>query len=302
MHARHIALALLCSIAMTGCASLQQVAVNKAADALAGSGSGFGSDDDPELIADAAPFSLKLMEILLAQAPKHTGLLTAAARGFTQYSWAFVQQDADQIEGESLDAAFVGRVRARNLYWRARDYGLRALESRHAGFTAVLHDRPAAAAAMLDRHDAEAIYWTVAAMAASIAIDKDSADALATLPRVDALQLRLAALDPDYGQGALDNFLISWGMGLPGARDPQEQATRHFERAVRLSEGRKAAPYVAFAETVCVARQDRGAFVAKLEQALAIDVAASPAWRLENRVMQDRARWLLSRADELFIE
>lgn len=301
MHARFIALALLCA-ALTGCASLQHLAVNKAADALAGSGSGFGSDDDPELIAEAAPFSLKLMETLLAQTPAHTGLLTAAARGFTQYGWAFVQQDADQIESENLDAAFAGRARARGLYWRARDYGLRALESRHAGFTAALRERPAAAVAMLGRKDAEAIYWTATAMAASIAVDKDSADALASLPRVDALQSRLAALDPDYERGALDNFLISWGMGQPGARNPQEQATRHFERAVRLSEGHRAAPYVAYAETVCVARQDRAAFATKLAQALAVDIEAAPAWRLENTVMQRRARWLLSRADELFIE
>jgi len=39
-----------------------------------------------------------------------------------------------------------------------------------------------------------------------------------------------------------------------------------------------------------------------LERALAIDVDARPEWRLANLIMQHRARWLLSRSDELFAE
>jgi hypothetical protein len=39
-----------------------------------------------------------------------------------------------------------------------------------------------------------------------------------------------------------------------------------------------------------------------LNQALAIDVNAYPQRRLANSVMQRRARWLLSRADDLIPE
>jgi predicted anti-sigma-YlaC factor YlaD len=91
-------------------------------------------------------------------------------------------------------------------------------------------------------------------------------------------------------------------MGLPGRRNARDEAQRHFERAVQLSGGHKAGPYVAFAESVSVARQDRHEFETNLQQALAIDMAAQPQWRLENRVMQRRARWLLSQVDQLFIE
>ena len=38
-----------------------------------------------------------------------------------------------------------------------------------------------------------------------------------------------------------------------------------------------------------------------LDRALAIDPDAKPEWRLENLVMQRRARWLLAREDELFL-
>src|SRR5436305_15120244 len=87
-----------------GC-SIRRYAVSQAADALAGSGATFASDDDPELVKAAAPFSLKLMESFLAENPRHSGLLAAAAAGFTQYSYAFVQQDADEAEPNDLAAA-----------------------------------------------------------------------------------------------------------------------------------------------------------------------------------------------------
>src|ERR1044071_3974376 len=78
-------------LAGSGC-SIRRYALNQASDALAGSGSSFSSDDDPELVKAAAPFSLKLMESLLAENPQHTGLVTGGRSGFTPYAYPFVQQ------------------------------------------------------------------------------------------------------------------------------------------------------------------------------------------------------------------
>jgi hypothetical protein len=62
----HALLALL-ALGLGGC-SISKVAVDRAGDALSQGTSSFATDDDPELIAAAAPFSLKLMESLLARA------------------------------------------------------------------------------------------------------------------------------------------------------------------------------------------------------------------------------------------
>jgi len=42
---------------------------------------------------------------LLAETPRHGGLLLAASRGFTQYAYAFIQEDADEMESRDLVAA-----------------------------------------------------------------------------------------------------------------------------------------------------------------------------------------------------
>jgi len=92
-------------------------------------------------------------------------------------------------------------------------------------------------------------------------------------------------------------------MSQSGLRaDAAARARQHFDRALELSEGLQAAPYVTFAEAVTIAEQNRSEYQRLLEQALIIDVAKKPEWRLANLVMQRRARWLLAHTDELFLE
>jgi hypothetical protein len=52
---------------------------------------------------------------------------------------------------------------------------------------------------------------------------------------------------------------------------------------------------------VSLSRQNRAEFERMLKDALAIDVNAKPEWRLENLVMQERARWLMSKVSDLFL-
>jgi predicted anti-sigma-YlaC factor YlaD len=71
---------------------------------------------------------------------------------------------------------------------------------------------------------------------------------------------------------------------------------------MELSGGSEAGPLVSLAESVSVAKQNRKEFQALLERALAVDVNAKPEYRLVNLVMQRRARWLLSRIDDLILD
>jgi len=295
-------LAVMSSLLTTGC-SLNRLAVNKLGNALAESGTTFASDDDPELVAAATPFSLKLIESLLAASPAHRGLLLAAASGFTQYSYAFVQQEAEQLEDQDLARAAEARARARRLYQRARDYGLRGLETRHARFGERLRVDPLAAVRAATVTEVPLLYWTAAAWGAAISLSKDNPEIVADQVLVEALIDRALELDERFDDGAIHGFLISYELARQGAHgDPNERARAHFDRAVSLTGGQLASPYVSLAEGVSVSRQDRREFESLLHRALAIDPDARPEWRLANLVVQRRAQWLLSRADQLFLD
>lgn len=272
--------ALIAALALGGC-SVRQLAVDSLGNAIAQGGSVFATDDDPELIRAAAPFSLKLMESLLAERPRHKGLLLAAARGFTQYAYAFVQQEAEEAEEHSVAQAARLEDRARRLYRRARDYGLRGL--------AVAPD------------DVALLYWTGASWGALIGLSKDQPEALAELPMVEALMDRALELDASFDRGAIHTFMIGYESVRQGASgDPAERARHHFARAMELSAGAQAAPLLALAEAVCVPQQRRAEFVELLERALQVQTAEGSEERLANLVAQRRARWLLSRTEHLF--
>jgi predicted anti-sigma-YlaC factor YlaD len=147
------------------------------------------------------------------------------------------------------------------------------------------------------------LYWTGVAWMAAISLSKDHPAILAGIPGAQALIARALAKEPDYDRGSLQAFLIGYELSRPDASPNAAALARaHFKRAIELSGGQHAGPYVSLAESVAVAEHDRRGFESLLKQALAVDVDARPEWRLANLVMQQRARRLLRHADEFFPE
>jgi predicted anti-sigma-YlaC factor YlaD len=295
----------LCLVAATplllgGC-SVKRMAFTKLADTLAGSGTVFAADEDPELIRDAVPFSLKTMESLLAEVPEHRGLLLATCSGFTQYGYAFVQLDAEMLEPIDFPRAQEANVRARKMYLRGRDYCLRNLEVKYPGIRDGLMEAPAEAAARVGREDVPALYWTGASWGSAIALGLDRPELIADLPAVRALMARALALDEAWELGAIHGAMISVETATPDGGSP-EKAREHYARAVALCGGRLASPHVSLATSVALPAQDRKEFEQLLNQALAVDPDKDPPNRLANLIAQKRARWLLTRLDALFLD
>jgi hypothetical protein len=287
---------------LSGC-SLQKAAVDAAGSAIAGSGSSYAREEDPELAAAAAPFGLKTVEGLLDISPSNEGLLLSATSGFTQYAYAFVQCEADYAEAKDLSRATELRGRAKKLYRRALGYGLRGLDVRHPDFLSRLRANPSSAVAELKKSDVPLAYWTAASWGAAISLSKGDPEMTADQGLVEALALRALALDEAFSFGALHDFFIAWDGGRPAsAGGSASRAKEHLDRAMALSHGRRAAPLVSYAESVLVAAQSRTAFEKTLERALAVDPDEEPDFRLANLVSQKRARWLLSRVQDLFLD
>jgi predicted anti-sigma-YlaC factor YlaD len=297
-----IATALLAASA-PGC---RTVIVSYAADAAATTGTTYASDDDPELVRDAAPFGLKTMEGLLEKTPRHEGLLTSLASGFTQYAYAFVQADADQADLEGkVEQARAGRERARKLFLRARDYGLRGLDVRHAGMAARLRpgggDR-ARALGEAKREDVPLLFWTASAWTLAIANGKADMALVAELPAPVAMMERALALDAAWDEGAIHEFFVAFDATRSAAEGGgPERAKAHLDAALALSKNKKLGPRVSYAEGVLVQRQDRKEFTRVLEEVLRADPGEVPRHRLANVIAQRRARALLKHADDLFL-
>jgi predicted anti-sigma-YlaC factor YlaD len=292
---------LAASVLAAGC-SIRSIAVNKAGDAIAETGSNFASDEDPELVGGAIPFGLKTMEGLLESSPRHEGLLLAASSGFVQYAYGWVQMPADVAEANDLARATDERERARKLYLRARGYGLRGLEVDFPGMREALARDPVAALARTRNEHVPLLYWTAMGWAGAMALKVNDSDVSADQPIVEALARRALELDPCWGKGAIHEFFVSWEAGRSSIGGSLDRAREHFDECLACARGRRASPYVTYAESVSVSRQDKAQFRELMEKALAVDVSQPDDQRLANLLAQRRARWQLGRLDELFIE
>jgi predicted anti-sigma-YlaC factor YlaD len=159
------------------------------------------------------------------------------------------------------------------------------------------------ALARMGKEQAPLLYWTAAAWGSAISLAMHDAELSADLALVASLMDRALALDEGYGLGSIHDFFISYDGGRPpSAGGSAESAERHMHRALELAQGKRVAPLVSYAETVLVGAQKKEEFTRLLNEAIALDPNRWPDQRLANLVSQKRARWLLSRTDQLFID
>ena len=291
---------LLVAAAFAGC-SLRSMAVNAVMPTLANPAV-YLSEEDPEVARDALPFLLKTIESILDADPAQQDALLFANTGFLLYANAFLQADAALAEWDDYELASELNERARRMYLRARGYGLQNVEIDHPDIAARLLDDPESAAAVFEVEDVESLYYLGGAWMLAIALGLDQPALVADLPAARALLDRALELDEDFERGALHSAFItleSVGEAMGGS---YARARDHFARAVELSDGQDAGPYVSLATGVAVAEENREEFRELLETAIAIDPDEEPSNRLLNLIAQKRARVLLDHIDDLFFE
>ena len=291
------------SVSLSGCGAIKGMALNSVADTLAkGTGDTFTRDNDVELVRDASAFALKLYESLLESVPKNKDLLVATCGGFTQYAYAFIQTDAIVLGEAHHDEVVQLNERALNMYVRARDYCLRAMDLRFAGIRAALAKDPAAALRRASKSDVELLFWTAASWGSAISLGVDKPDLIVDLPTVRALAERALALDAAWSDGAIHEMMIALDSLPEAIGGSPDRAREHFTRAVEIQKGRAPGPYVALALGVSVPTQNVEEFKKLLGTAIEIDPKANPSTMLVTLVTQRRARALLDQIDLLFVK
>jgi predicted anti-sigma-YlaC factor YlaD len=268
----------LIALSSSAC-SPKRIGINRMADALSQTATAYSSDSDPEFVRLAAPSTLKMVEMLLDQDPRHQGLLLTACRGFTQYAYGFLQLDAELTNDTARADELT--TRARTMYLRAKEYCWRGLEVRRPGLRSMTTRDPEAAVSQLAASDIPAIYWLAAAWGGEFGLATNQLARLPDLVAIRVLLTRAVALQENWERGALHEALIALDGMSP------------------LLGGSAAFAYVTLASTVSVRNRDRAEFDRLLRAALAIDAERHPATRLMNLIAQKQARGLLARADQL---
>ena len=298
-------LVIISSLLLLSTCSINKLAVKVLANSLSSGEGGavFTGDEDPELVGEALPFALKLYEMLLQQSPDNAKLLLTTALGFTLYANVYVQTPASMLPGSEFETQEQMLARAKRLYLRARRYIFRAIELNHPGFLDLMKDDQLdSALAATDRKDVPYLYVAGASWLGAFTTDSFDMELLISLPQPLAILQRALEIDEEYMKGTLHDLFISIFGSIPAAMGGSEEKARfHFQRAVEISGGVSASPYVALATSIAVKNQNVEEFELLLNQALAIDLDNNPDNRLMNTLNQRKARWLLDHEEDFFL-
>ncbi len=258
------------------------------------------TDDDPQLVKEAFPFNLKIIEILLNQDPDNREMLLTALSSFTMYAYGFLMEDAEKLSIDDYKAGNEVYDRANKLFKRAMQYGLHGMELKYPEFTIWLEKREIEKNPFVEE-DITYLYWLSAALGGLIASSHGNPIYVVDLPKVGWLLEKSMAIDESWNNGALYSAMISFTMSRPDAVENREQVARdYFNKAVQASSGEDCSVFVRYAESVCINNQNKDEFIENLNYVLNFNVESAKELRLTNTMAKSRAKWLMGRIDELF--
>ena len=306
MKLRHF-MALLAVLALLSSCSIKKMAVNSMAKNMSGDATAvFMEDNDPELVGDAFPVILKMMDMMAATAPDNSAVRSSAGSMYVMYGSVYLQGKGAMLPYEEWEAQKELYDRAKKHYRRGYDYIMDALELKHKGFNAAFAEgNYDDAFAGFKKEDAADLYWGGAAVLAGVSVDVLDPNFAADRDGAVKMLFKALELDPDFGNGLLDEIMMQYYASMPeGMGGSMEKALYHYKHGVELSKDNMVSIHVSYASAICTKNQSQEGydeFTAVLEDVLARDVESVKENRLANIISQRKAAWLLENRDDYFL-
>lgn len=259
-------------------------------------------EDDLPYANQASLSSLKMLEGMQRSNPNDSTILFMLTRSFASYTFGFIENEMLEAKGAHPDLEKTATDRARRFYGRGKKFGLQLL-SKNGSFRKGLEgslDLFQKSLKSFGKKDVPALFWTAFNWGSLINLSKDSPEAIAELPRVEAVMKRVLELDPDYYYAAPHQFFGVIHAARPKMLGGQPQeAKKEFELALEKTQGKLLMIKVLYAQYYAVQIQDRQLYRRLLQEVANADGAIFPEQRLANELAKRRALILLKK-EKLF--
>jgi hypothetical protein len=274
-------------VLLAGCSSIVRKAGDRFADQL---GTAVMDNEDPATVRDGLPAYLLLLDSLVAGQkagdPGNAPVLYAAATLNSAYAGNFTGDDT---------------TRAARLAAKGMDYARRGVCAEDGALCAAIDGGadPFSAVVASDTH-VHAMYTLASSWAGFLQAHSDQWDAIADLPKIERLLLRVVELDPGHDHGQAFLYLGVLNSLRPEAVGGKPALGRaYFEKAIALSGGRNLYAKTLFAQYYARLVFDQELHDRLLNEVIAADPKA-PGFTLTNTLAQDRARKLLESGKDYF--
>jgi len=281
--AAFVAGSLVVLVAISSCSSIVEKVSANMADNLS---TAILNQDDPELVREALPAYLLLLDSLNSESDS-VGTLSAAAQLYAAYGAALVEDPE----------------RAKILTSRARSYGERALcaaEKRACNLDGMDFDTYVQAIQSVNAKNVEALYSYSLSSLAWIRSNSNDYKALADLPKIEAALQHVMDLEPGNLAASTAMYLGILNTLRPAALGGDPEAGREwFLLGIELSGGKDLSIKVEYARGYARLLYERELHDQLLNEVLATDVE-QPDLTLFNLLAREQAVLLLASGDEYF--
>jgi len=243
---------------------------------------------DLRMIREGTPAYLMLLDGMVGAWPDNAQLLIAAAQGYSSFASVFLEDQE--------------RAYAQQLAGKGKQYALRSLELK--GLKDPLQkpfDDFKEGLTHLGKKEVPYLFWSATCWASWINLNLDSLEAVAELPKVEAMMQRVLVLDEAFYYGGPHLFMGIWFASRPKiAGGDLKKAQGHFLKAIELGQGKFLMASVYYASTYARQALDKDLFTSLLQGVLKSPVDDPPELTLLNTVAKKKAHDLLDRTQEYF--
>jgi hypothetical protein len=243
---------------------------------------------DLELLKEGAPSLLLLLDGLVASDPENAPLLMTAIKAYGAY--ATVLYEDGQVE------------RAVNMSLKTKEYGIKLIQQL-PGLKNITDDTLAEIDKSLNKispSKAPRLFWGAYGWAIWINYQKGAPAAMADLPKVEPMMLRVVELDESYYYGGAHIFLGAYYGSRPKMFGGNPEASRqHFEKALALNDRKFLLTHVTYAETYARTTFDRKLYLELLTEVIEQPMADSDM-ASSNKLAKNKAEKLIAQVDDFF--
>jgi hypothetical protein len=290
-------------VSAAGC-DLDQVAVDTTAGVLTRGEPVARSYFDWESAGVAGPSGIIQLEGMHLVSPDNERLTLSLVKSYMAHAYGWVMDSYELArQAGDFELAEHHKLRAFNMYSRARDLALRVVTKHDSHIREHLNDTPKDLAAYLDKtfdeDDMAALFWLMMSWTSAINNSPNTED-LGDMAALRVIAAWVVKKDPGYEDGGALVFLGGFESALPQAFGGNpKKGKEYFDRALALTKRRNHIVLINYATLYAVAAQDRALYVSVLREILESGDQGGP-YRMTNKVARRRAVRALARVDELF--
>ena len=219
-----------------------------------------------------------------------------------EYAYGILMEKGDMLLDDDYQKSLKYYQKSNMIFKEAKHSSINLLSTRYPKFEEWLRNDYDIT---FHEEDIQDLYWLAAALGGTIQSSRGADPfALVYIPTIGKLLETSINLNQEWGNGKLYSAMMSYTTVRPDLNKDilDDSLNFYFEKAVEYSDSLDASIFVSYAESVHKPKQEKKEYIEKLNFVIEMDLEKGSQYEINNIISKRRARWLLSKTEDYFLE